>query len=165
MSGSRALRRGVEALLLCAVYVGVARAGLRINAVGGFATFVWPASGIALAALLLRGHALWPGVALGALVTNLSVGAPVPAALGIACGNTLEALAGAWALRRRAGFCGPLERLRQVVGLVVLGALGSTLIAALAGVGSLWAAGVVGRGQLGGTFRAWWVGDALGELV
>jgi signal transduction histidine kinase len=165
MSTPRALHRGVEALVLCAVYVGVARLGLKINAVSGFATFVWPASGIALTALLLRGQALWPGVALGAFLTNLSVGAPAAAALGIACGNTLEAVAGAWALKRWAGLDGSFERLRHVAGLLLLGALASTLLAALIGVGSLWAAGKVEPAQLGATFRAWWIGDALGELT
>src|SRR5438552_10351216 len=119
MSASRALRRGVETLLLGVVYIVVARLGLKINAVSGFATFVWPASGMALAALLMRGPELWPGVALGAFVTNLSIGAPPLAALGIACGNTLEAVAGAWALRRWAGLDGVCDRLRHVMGLVL----------------------------------------------
>jgi signal transduction histidine kinase len=159
------LRQGLEVLLLGGVYVCVALAGLKINAVSGFATLVWPPSGLALAVLLRRGLGLWPGVALGAFVTNLWVGAPVGAALGIACGNTLEAVSGAWLLARFAGLDRPLERLRQVAALVVLGALGTTLVSAAIGVLSLRAAGTIADAQMGATFRAWWVGDALGELV
>ena len=79
--------------LLAAVYTIVGRLGLLMDPVAGFATLVWPPSGIALAALVLYGRALWPGVALGAFFVNIWVGAPMPVALGIAAGNTLEARA------------------------------------------------------------------------
>ena len=47
---------------------------------------------MALAALVLYGYRLWPGIALGAFLVNLSAGAPVLVAGGMALGNTLEAL-------------------------------------------------------------------------
>src|SRR2546421_13012772 len=62
--------------LLFAAYFVTARLGLRLGAVAGFATLVWPPSGIALAALFLFGDALWPAVALGALAVNVAAGAP-----------------------------------------------------------------------------------------
>src|SRR5437763_9813831 len=81
-------------VLLFAAYFVTARLGLRLDAVAGFATLVWPPTGIALATLWLFGYRLWPGVFAGALCVNLVAGAPLPAALGIASGNTLEAIAG-----------------------------------------------------------------------
>src|SRR5215470_15082709 len=36
----------------------------------GIATVVWPPSGIALAALLLLGNRIWPGIWLGAFLAN-----------------------------------------------------------------------------------------------
>jgi integral membrane sensor domain MASE1 len=75
--------------LLAAAYVIAGRLGLMMDAVAGFATLVWPPSGISLAALVLYGRAVWPGVAAGAFLVNLWVGAPVPVALGIAGGNTI----------------------------------------------------------------------------
>ena len=69
-----------EIVVLAALYVLAARAGLQIDAVGGFATLVWPPTGIALAALLIRGYRLWPGVALGAIVANVLTGASIPVA-------------------------------------------------------------------------------------
>ena len=68
-------------LLLFLVYVATARLGLRMDAVAGFATLVWPPTGISLAVLLLFGKQLWPGVLLGALTVNLLAGAPLPVAL------------------------------------------------------------------------------------
>src|SRR5438552_3385118 len=92
--------RALGCALLFAAYFVTARLGLLLGAVVGFATLVWPPTGIALAALRLYGLALWPGVFAGALGVNLAVGAPLPVALGIAAGNTLEALAGTWLLTR-----------------------------------------------------------------
>src|SRR6266850_2406738 len=129
-----------------------------------FATLVWPPTGISLAALFLFGDALWPAVALGAFAVNIAAGAPLPVACGIATGNTLEALAGA-NLLRLARFQPGLERVRDVLALVLLAALLSTLVSALIGVGSLWAGGVVHGSEALAATQAWWIGDALGNLV
>jgi signal transduction histidine kinase len=152
-------------LALAAVYVVVARLGLRIDAVSGFATLVWPATGLSLVALLLFGRRVWPGIALGALVTNLSIGAPPAVACGIALGNTLEALAGAWAMKRLTGGYPSFSRVRDVLVLVGLAAIASTGISATLGVASLRLGGIVSGANALETWRAWWVGDAMGDLV
>ena len=154
---------GKVALVLGAYFV-TARLGLRLGAVAGFATLVWPPSGIALAALFLFGDALWPAVALGALAVNVAAGAPLAVACGIATGNTLEALAGA-KLLRLARFQPSLERVRDVLALVLFAAFLSTLVSALIGAGSLWAGGVVRGSETLAATQAWWIGDALGDLV
>jgi signal transduction histidine kinase len=154
-----------ELLALAAVYVGAARIGLAIDAVAGFATLVWPPSGIALSALLLRGHRLWPGVIIGAFVANTLTGAPLLVALGIATGNTLEAVLGAYALRRVPGFRTSLDRVRDVLSLIVLAAVLSTIVSATIGVGSLYLGGILPPADLGRAWRAWWVGDLIGDLL
>src|SRR5258706_11757000 len=88
-------RDALGVALLFLAYFFTARFGLLLDAVSGFATLVWPPTGIALAALLLFGRRLWPGVLLGAASVNLIAGASLPVALAIGAGNTLEALAGA----------------------------------------------------------------------
>ena len=150
---------------LAAVYLAAARLGLMMDAVAGFATLVWPATGIALAALLLFGFRLWPGIFIGAAVANAWTGAPLGVALAIAAGNTLEALVGAWALRRVPGFRTSLDRVRDVLALIVLAALASTAISAAFGVASLYLGGLVAGSQAGAAWRAWYVGDAIGDLV
>jgi signal transduction histidine kinase/integral membrane sensor domain MASE1 len=152
-------------LLLAAVYAGVARLGLMMDAVAGFATLVWPPTGIALAALLVLGFRVWPGIMLGAFAANLWIGASVPVASGIAVGNTLEALIGAYALRHLAGFDEALERLRDVLSLVVIAGLLSTLLSASIGVASLRLGGVITSAQAADTWRAWWLGDLIGDLL
>jgi signal transduction histidine kinase len=152
-------------LALAMVYVVVARLGLRLDAVGGFATLVWPATGISLAALLLFGYRALPGVAVGALITNLGIGAPPAVASGIAAGNTLEALAGAWAMKRLTGGYPSFDRVRDVLVLVGLAAIASTGISAAIGVASLRLGGMVQGANAVEMWRAWWVGDAMGDLV
>ena len=49
--------------LLAGAYYGVGKAGLAAGALPGNVTPVWPPTGLALAALLLGGFRLWPGVA------------------------------------------------------------------------------------------------------
>jgi PAS domain S-box-containing protein len=155
----------LQALILAVVYVVVARLGLMLDAVAGFATLVWAPTGLSLAALLVFGYRLWPGVALGALVVNVWTGAPVAVALGIALGNTLEAVAGAYLLRRIPDFSTSLQRVRDVIGLMVRAAAASTLISATIGACSLAAGGIVSSATFGGAWRAWWLGDMIGDLV
>ena len=168
-SSTAARRRRViyaaEVLALAALYVAAARIGLAIDAVAGFATLVWAPSGIALAALLLRGDRLWPGVLIGAFVANTLTGAPLLVALGIATGNTLEAVLGAYALRRIPGFRASLDRVIDALGLIVLAAGFSTIVSATIGVASLYLGGIISPVDLGRAWRAWWVGDVIGDLL
>ena len=150
---------------LSTIYLVAARIGLTIDAVAGFATLVWPATGIALAALVGYGYRLWPGVFIGAFVANVLTGAPPLVALGIATGNTLEAVAGTWMLQRVPGFRPSLDRLTDVLAVIVLAAGLSTMISATIGVTSLHFGGMLPLAQMGAAWRAWWVGDLIGDLV
>src|SRR5437588_1011240 len=108
-----------EILILFVVYFSTARLGLSLDAVSGFATLVWFPSGTALAALLLFGYRLWPGILLGAFLVNLFNGAPLLVAVGIGIGNTLEALVGTFLLKRaRVSYA--FDHLRDVLFLVLL---------------------------------------------
>ena len=94
------LRQVALNLGLAAVYVLAARLGLAFDPVAGFATLVWPPTGISLAAVLLLGDRVVPGVFLGACMANLLAGAPLAVALGIGVGSTGEVLAAATLMRR-----------------------------------------------------------------
>src|SRR2546427_1157896 len=120
--GRLALR---DPLAIAAIYFLAAKLGLKMAFTAEQVSAVWPPTGIALAAVLMRGWGVWPGIALGAFLANAT--APeesVLTAAGIAAGNTLEALVGAWLLRR-VSFHTALDRLRDVLALVVLAGLGS----------------------------------------
>jgi signal transduction histidine kinase len=151
-------------LAVAVAYLVAALLGLKLDAVSGFASLVWPASGIALAATLLAGNRVLPGVAAGAFAANLAAGAPLLAALGVAIGNTSAAFIGAAILRRIAGFDRSLERVRDVVALALV-ALGSPVVSATIGTGVLSIAGMIESADAGHAWRAWWLGDTIGDLV
>lgn len=149
---------------LAGIYIVAGRLGLSLDPVGGFATLVWPPAGISLAALLVFGPALWPGVWIGALLVNLLTGAPFVVALAIAGGNTLEAVVGADVLRR-VGFDPLLSRVRDVIALALLAAGAATLIAATVGAAALVIGAVVATNDAGHAWIAWWLGDATAILA
>ncbi|PYP81869.1 MAG: hypothetical protein DMD35_00055 [Gemmatimonadetes bacterium] len=159
------LRQIVLSFGLAVVYLLSARLGLAFDPVAGFATVIWPPTGIALAALLLLGNRVAPGVFLGAFAANLLTGAPVAVAVGMGFGNACEALIGASLLRRAPGFSLTLERVASVIQLIVWAAVSSTLVSATIGVVSLYAGGIVQPSQIRDTWRAWWVGDMVGCLL
>ena len=161
----RLLGQATELIVLFVAYVLSARLGLMISPVSGFATLVWPPTGIALAALLLRGARLWPAVMFGAVVANAWSGASFWVAMGIGIGNTLEAVLAVFLLARVARIHLGLDRLTDVLALVVLAAGLSTTVSASIGVTVLRAARIVQAADVVETWRAWWVGDALGNLV
>src|SRR5713101_5741618 len=91
-----------------------------VSATIGVASLCLGGAGIALAALLLFGYRLWPGIALGAFLINASTGIGLAVAAGIAAGSTLGALAGTYLLRRLTRFREPFERPQNVLVIVAL---------------------------------------------
>ena len=155
----------VRLAVVCALYFGAAKAGLALAFANQSVTSIWPPTGLALAAVFLWGYRMWPAVAAGALLANITTAGPLGSDAAIAAGNTLEALVGVFLLRRVAGFQPSLERVRDVVSLVFYAGLLSTVISATVGVTSLWTAGLVPAGQVLATWRVWWLGDMGGDLV
>jgi PAS domain S-box-containing protein len=154
--------------LLAAIYFLAGRLGFIASAVHPVVSSAWPPSGIALAALLLFGMRLWPAITIGAFVVNVTGGIAPLAAATIAVGNTLEGVLGAWLLATIAGFRTepePLGRLRDVLALVVFGAVLSTPVAATVGVTVLTVFGGAPAIPYGTAWMAWWTGDAIGILL
>jgi serine phosphatase RsbU (regulator of sigma subunit)/anti-sigma regulatory factor (Ser/Thr protein kinase) len=144
-------------------YVG-ARVGLTLSLVERNVTPLWPPTGIAVAAFLLLGRSLWPGVAVAAFAVNLPISeGPVPAAL-TAAGNTLAPLLAA-TLLLRVGFRRQLDRQRDALSIVFLGALLSMVVSATVGAGTLLVSDAISVDQLPSAWAVWWTGDAMGVLT
>jgi integral membrane sensor domain MASE1 len=76
------------------------------------------------------GYRAWPGIALGGFLGNATANAPLGIAAGIALGSTLKVLLGPWMLSRLVGFDKALERVQDVLGVVVLAAGVNTMVSA-----------------------------------
>ncbi|MES3032001.1 MAG: MASE1 domain-containing protein [Patescibacteria group bacterium] len=154
----------VKLVLLFTIYYVTAKLGLKFDAVSGFATLVWPPTGIAIAGILFLGYKFWPAIFIGAFFVNFSTGAPVLVALGIGLGNMLEAVIGIF-LIRKFGFTEEKEGLKNTLLFIFFCVLINTILAATIGVTSLWLGGIVSYATYTSTWLAWWVGDALGALI
>jgi PAS domain S-box-containing protein len=77
----------------------------------------------------------------------------------------MEALGAAYALQRIPGFRRSLDRLIDAFALIVIAAVLSTAVSATIGVVSLYLGGIVPSVGLGQTWRAWWLGDMIGDLL
>jgi integral membrane sensor domain MASE1 len=115
---------------LIAGKLGQATTNIRSSNLGP----VWPAYGVALAAILIYGYRVWLGVAAGAFLVAFFSPVAHVAALGQAVGTTTAAVTGAFLLHRFANFDRSLARLSDAFSLIALGGLGSAIVSASIGV-------------------------------
>jgi len=111
------------------------------------------------------GYRTWPGVYVGAFLVNVVTAGTVATSIGIATGNTLEALAGAALIRRFAGGRDAFDRAIDVLAFMLLGGLVATTLSPTLGVTSLAAGGFARWSDYGRIWITWWLGDASGALV
>ena len=152
-------------VVLVAAYILTARVGIAIHAVSGFTALVWPPTGVSLAALLLLGRRMAPGVLLGAFLVDVSIGAPPHVALLIALGNTLEALLGATLFRRATGGRRTVEQLCDVAVLISIAAPIGAAVSATLGVLSLASGGLIPASAFAPTWVTWWLGHVIADLI
>ncbi|MGD0589680.1 MAG: MASE1 domain-containing protein [Bacteroidota bacterium] len=133
----------VKILLLAIIYFGAAKLGLSLAFLQAQVSPIWPPTGIALAVMLVFGYKMWPGIFIGALLTNIATAETLPVALTISLGNTLEVLVGAYLLQRFVSFQNSMDRLRDVLGLLLFGCTVSPAISATIGVSTLGISGLM----------------------
>ncbi|HYY07143.1 MAG TPA: MASE1 domain-containing protein, partial [Actinomycetota bacterium] len=153
-----------ELAVVGVAYFVAARLSLHLSLVRENITPLWPPTGIALVAFLLRGRRVWPAVTVAAFFVNVPISATPVAAAVTAVGNTLAPLLAA-TLLRRVGFDRRLERVRDAIAIVFLGALLSTAVSATIGSVTLLVSGSIERADLLSAWSVWWAGDAMGILV
>ena len=150
--------------LLAALYFAVAKLSLLLAIPPGYATAVWPPSGLALAAVLLAGNRVWPGIWLGAAFANITVQSSLLAAMIMGTGNTLEAVVGASLIRHFIGVPRRFERGEDVFKFVGLVAIAS-MVAATVGVVSIATSGAIAWADFPTHWWTWWQGDLTGIII
>jgi signal transduction histidine kinase/ActR/RegA family two-component response regulator len=150
--------------ILTIVYFIAGKLGLMLASLHASASPVWPAAGIALAALLVLGYRVWPAIFVAAFLVNVTTAGNAATSLAIASGNTLEAVCGAWLVNRLAGGITVFDR-PQGVFKFGLAAVVSTIIGPAFGVTSLALAGFADWANYGPIWLTWWLGDTTGDLL
>jgi diguanylate cyclase (GGDEF)-like protein len=165
MSLSRLAKQLALGAGLFALYVVAGKLSLRLAFIHPSASVVWPPTGIALAALLVLGMRFWPAILAGAFVVNVTTAGSMATSLGIATGNTLEAVVGCWLVTRLAGGRSAFDTPGNVFRFAAVTAALSTPISATFGVTSLTLGGFVAWAQYGAVWLTWWLGDSCGAML
>src|SRR5919199_389503 len=159
----------LQAVVLAVIYFGLAKASLSFAAINGYATPIWPASGIALAAVFLLGYHLWPGVFLGGCMAHFVgeqlTGAAFLSGLCIGMGNAIGTVLAAYLIKRSMENHQPLNRVRDVFSFVFLAALLSPIADANIGVTALCVFGEAPWSAYGVVWWTWWISEVVGILV
>ncbi|HYL36322.1 MAG TPA: MASE1 domain-containing protein [Bryobacteraceae bacterium] len=158
-------RRAILLVAVAVAYFIAGKLGLRLAFIHQSATAVWPPTGIGLAAMLLLGPWIWPSIFIGAFSVNLTTAGTVWTSLGIAAGNTAEAIAGRFLVDRLANGRDAFHRPQDVFRFAGLAAMGSTALSASIGVAVLWMGGLAASNTLGPIWLTWWLGDAVGSIL
>jgi PAS domain S-box-containing protein len=160
---------------LAIAYAITGKLGTFLAIPPGYATAIWPPSGIALAAILIYGCRIWPGIFIGAFLVNFSnavvtgslaeIFASVAITLAMCCGASLQAVAGDYLVRRYAGFPNSLTHEKEVLLFFLFGGILSTLVNSTIAVSALVAAARIPTTNFMTSWGTWWLGDALGVFI
>ena len=165
----------VAALVLAAVYGVMGKLSLLLAIPPGYSTAIWPPAGIALAGVLVYGARVWPGILLGSVVVNgwttfdaangaaILTSVVIPTTIGL--GAALQALVGAFLVRRAVGFPTALDHGREILLFLLLGGPVSCLVSASVGITTLMVSGQILWATFPLQWGTWWVGDTLGILI
>jgi len=166
----------VDNVLFGALYYAAAKVGHAVAVPPAYEATVWPAAGLALGAVLLRGYGVAPGLFIACFVQNAlrhldvstSTAAAYTAVNGLANavgGILISAVGSAWLIRRITGTSDPFVRTGRVKTFFIVSVAAGPLAAACIGVGSLCATGVLPAANFATAALTWWVGDAVGVLI
>jgi PAS domain S-box-containing protein len=151
------------------------RLGLMLAIPPGYITAIWPPSGLALAAILLRGNVLLPGIWLGSFAINLQISldqsneTAIPTALWIAgwiaVGACLQAWVGSSLIKRFENWPNSLVNIYEIARFFLWGGVLACLVNATWGVAVLYLNHRIGLVEVPFAWSNWWVGDVIGVFL
>jgi two-component system sensor kinase FixL len=165
LHGNNWMRRELaRSTALAAAYFALGMAALVLFPLSGGIAVFWPASGIALAALVVWGPRVALGLAVGCLATALAAGIGVGGAVLSAAITTVSLTFTWWLLTRVARFDPALGRRRDVIAFLVCGALPAAIASVAAQLAAL---ALTGAGFAQHATAVWvaGLGEAVGILV
>ena len=155
----------LEFLGIGILYFLLAKGGLALASINPSATPIWPPTGLALAAVILRGYRVGTAIFLAAFLANATTTGSMLSSGAIALGNTLECLVGGYLINRWAGGQAAFETPTGVARFFLASLLVATPLSATIGVGALVVAGEADPARLVPIWVTWWLGDLAGALI
>ncbi len=152
-------------LIVAIIYFVGAELGLSLASLHENVTPVWPPTGIAIASLLVFGRRVWPGVFLGALAANLLTHLHIGSAIGIATGNTLEAVVACSLLQRSKQWRNSFDSVGEVLTFLVYATVLAPLVSATVGSLSICLGDPNRWADFWYLWLTWWMGDGFGALI
>ena len=150
---------------LATSYVIFGKLGLLLAIPSPGSAALWLPSGICLAAVLLRGNRVWPGIYLGEFLLGLSLGGSIPRLVVIAAVNTLEPLLAAYLVNKIAHGIDAFFKPGDFLRFVFFGATLPSALCATIGVHFLYRGGFSSWHDFWVAWSVWWVGDVLGTII
>jgi integral membrane sensor domain MASE1 len=158
-------RRALRLFGIGIAYFVCAKIGLALASIHPSSTPIWPATGLALAAVLVCGYRVWPAVFVAAWLANATTAGSIYTSSGIAVGNTLESVVGAYLINRWSDGLRSFDTPAGIARFALICLAASTPVSATLGVGSLSLAGYLEPEHIAYTWMTWWLGDLAGAVV
>ncbi len=149
---------------LAVIYFILGKIGLEFASINPNVSAIWPPTGFAIAALLIFGIRMWPLILIGSFFVNLTTSGMLFSSLGIAVGNSLEAIIATWCINRFASGTKVFERPMDVVRFAFVAGL-ATAISAAIGIGMLISTRLLDPSLAHQVWLTWWLGDMGGAVV
>ncbi|MFK5951068.1 MAG: EAL domain-containing protein [Methylococcales bacterium] len=139
------------------------------------ASAIWPSAGIALAACLIWGRGVWPGIFMGAFIINIWIAfdstnnqailSSVLLVSMISFGAVLQALIGYFLITKSSSQPNSFQTSKQICKLLCFGGAFSCIVGASTGVSGLFLAGFISGEQFFTNWLTWWLGDSIGVIL
>ncbi|MDO9107031.1 MAG: PAS domain S-box protein [Methylovulum sp.] len=162
-------------IVLAVAYFITGKLGIYLAIPPGYATAIWPPSGIALAGVLICGYRVWPGIVLGSFLVNIPTSLvvapsldllrPIIGTLAIGCGASLQAIAGAYLVKRFAGFPNSLSKEKEIFLFLFFGGVLGALVNSTIAVSILVVMAKIPAANFLVNWGTWWMGDVLGIFI
>lgn len=164
-SSRRSISYAGDLVAIGAIYFALAKGGLALASIHPSATPIWPPTGVALAAVLLRGYRIWPAIFTAAMVANATTAGSVATSVAIATGNSLEAVVGAYLINGWSGGRNTFSTPNSVAKFALICVVIAAPISASIGLTSLATVGYIEPKNFADAWITWWLGDVTGALV
>ena len=165
----------VQFVTVTVAYYWAAKLGALLSFLPEQATPIFPAAGVALAAILLGGARLIPAIIVGSIAFNepllsdrFASGSEASALITVSLiilGSTTQAIVGAWLIKWFGAYPSPLEKEKHINILVFFGGPISCLIAPTVAYTTFFLVGTDPIQKYVFGWFAWWIGDSVGVIL